>query len=63
MEPQDRIEESHGMWELAIVRLATMIEVGASTDKVEEAVRIERHAFAHWSNTSQKSIEESEGKI
>ena len=51
---RERIKEAHGIWELAIARVAGMTELLLAPDKraVEEkmleAVRAERQAFIDW---------------
>lgn len=57
--PQEKIEEAHGLWELAVVRLATMAEVGVTHPLLRAAVDEERAAFAHWqavSNAATRSL-------
>lgn len=53
MTNQDRIEESHGLWEIAIVRLAAFVEVGAGAVKIQEALAEERSTFKHWRAVSE----------
>ncbi len=55
MEDQAKIEESHGLWEFAIVRLATMAELNAPRPMIEKAVAAERAAFAVWQAASDKA--------
>ncbi len=60
MEPQARIEEAHGLWELAIVRLGAFAEVGASKKVIADAVAEERRAYSQWKAVSCGAINESE---
>lgn len=60
MSPQDRIEEAHGLWELAIVRVSCMVEVGADKSWITEALKEERRAYLQWKAVSSVSIAESE---
>lgn len=48
MTPQEKIEEIHGIWEIAIVRLAALVEGGADEGVIRSAVQSERAAFAQW---------------
>ena len=50
------------MWEIAIIRLATMVEVGARPGMVQAAVSAERAAYRYWSEVMERSIKESEIK-
>lgn len=52
MNGRERIEEAHGLWELAIVRLAVLAEARASSKLIAEAVKKERKAFEHWQAVS-----------
>ena len=51
---RERIKEAHGIWELAIARVAGMTELLLAPDKkvaeekMLEAVRAERQAFIDW---------------
>lgn len=54
---RDRIEESHGMWELAIVRLAALVEAGANKKIISEAVEIERSTFKTWKKATDDAVE------
>jgi hypothetical protein len=60
--PRERIEEAHGLWELAVVRLATLASVGAKPAIVNEAAQDERDAFAHWTAVSRRALAEEQGK-
>lgn len=60
MTPEQQIEEAHGLWELAIVRLATFVEAGAIGSKVDELVRKEREAFSHWEDVSRRALKGDE---
>lgn len=51
---EQRIEEAHGLWELAVVRLAAMAESGASKRLVKNAVKAERKTFRNWQRISKK---------
>lgn len=70
MKPQERIEEAHGLWELAIVRLAAIAAVisahkgtSAITAKLlSEAVESEQLALAQWRSVSGTAIADSEGR-
>lgn len=62
MNPQTRIEESHGLWEMAVVRLAALVEAGAKRPVVQKALAEERIAFWHWREVSVRAILESEKK-
>jgi hypothetical protein len=51
----ERIEEAHGIWELAVVRLAAMVEISASGENAEairNASTEERRAFGVWRRVS-----------
>ncbi len=52
MTDQERIEESHGLWELAIVRLATIAELSGNRKLINAAVAEERKAFKDWQRVS-----------
>lgn len=58
MDDRDKIEEAHGLWELAIVRLATIVEAGLKCkvalpdEMVAAAVADERAAFKRWQEVS-----------
>lgn len=49
---REQIEELHGLWELAVVRLATLAEVDADAEKIDEASRVERETFTAWKEFS-----------
>lgn len=49
---RERIEEAHGLWELAICRLAALVEGGAKRELIRRAVDGERRAFYHWREVS-----------
>ena len=58
MSDQERIEEAHGLWELAVTRVAALAEAMASIGQpvpdalLHDAVSKEREAFAHWQRIS-----------
>lgn len=52
MNAKERIEEAHGLWELAVVRLAALAEAGAPKPSLLKAVKEEREAFAAWAAVS-----------
>ena len=61
MTEQEKNEEAHGLWELAVVRLATIaevqMEVGVAKlapEALFDAVRVERAAFRHWQRVSNR---------
>jgi hypothetical protein len=55
MTDQDKIEESHGLWEMAIVRLAAMAELNAPRNLIDIAVAEERAAFKVWQEASNRA--------
>jgi len=59
MSPQERIEEAHGLWELAICRLAALAEAGRTREGLKDAIEKERQAFEHWRRIS---VEATEGR-
>ena len=60
MNPQSRIEEAHGLWELAAIRALAMAETKASYLLIEIAIKEERAAYHHWREVSAKCLAESE---
>jgi len=52
MDSRDKIEEAHGLWEMAIVRLAAMAELNAPAVLITRAVEEERAAFRNWREVS-----------
>lgn len=62
MDDRERLEEAHGIWELAVVRLATMAEVGTVGDGYvdsnlfKRAVAEERAAFNVWRRVSEEAV-------
>lgn len=65
MSPEERIEEAHGLWELAVTRVAAIAEVLSATprdmvvvpvDLLASAVKLEREAFACWQDVSREAI-------
>jgi hypothetical protein len=52
MDSQAKIEESHGLWELAIVRLAAFVEAKAPQSMIDRALAEERAAFKVWQAVS-----------
>ena len=57
MTDRERIEEAHGLWELAVARVAALVEAGARRKMLLEAVAIERTAFARWTRVSAIAVE------
>lgn len=55
MNDRDKIEEAHGLWELAIVRLAAFVECGAAKEVIREAIKDERASFYKWSDASNRA--------
>jgi hypothetical protein len=54
MTPERRIDEAHGLWELAIARVAALVESGASGALLSQASRDERDAFRNWQRVSRE---------
>lgn len=54
MNPEQRIQESHGLWELAIARLAAFVESGAEKALLRQASKDEREAFTNWQRVSKE---------
>lgn len=52
MDAREKIEEAHGLWELAIVRLAAFAEARVYAE-MAEAVAEERKAFKNWKRVSE----------
>lgn len=53
--PGERIEEAHGLWELAVVRLAAMVEADAPRGLLSGASADEREAFRRWREVSREA--------
>jgi hypothetical protein len=65
LDPDERIEEAHGLWELAAARVCALSEAIVATDgkaAVHElliaAVELERSAFEHWREISAAAVAE-----
>lgn len=56
MNAKERIEEAHGLWELAVVRVALLAEIGINDTHMAIAIREERNAFRHWENVSRSAL-------
>jgi len=54
MDPGRRVEEAHGLWELAIARLAAFVECGAKPTQLAKASADERGAFENWQRVSRE---------
>lgn len=54
MDPQARINEAHGLWELCVVRLVALIEGGVTGQAVIAAIQDERDTFANWKRVSRE---------
>jgi hypothetical protein len=54
MNPDRRINESHGLWELAVTRLAAFTEAGATRELLKKASADERDAFKNWQRVSRE---------
>lgn len=56
MTPQERIEEVHGLWELAVARVCALAHALVERDPVAQslvdAVNDERAAFRAWTDVS-----------
>jgi DNA-binding FadR family transcriptional regulator len=52
MKKTQRIQEAHGLWELAIARLAAMVEADADRARIRIASTDEREAFRNWQRVS-----------
>lgn len=61
IDPQTAIEEAHGLWELAVVRLVAFVESGAGEGYINQALREERAAFKVWSDISNRVTNGQEG--
>lgn len=54
------VEEAHGLWELAVQRVAALAEAFESTSELSaaqgalfsDAIRLERQTFDHWRRVS-----------
>lgn len=65
MTDKERIEEAHGLWELAVARLSAFAEIGARlgltdsvfTDMLAAASLKERAAFAIWERISREAVD------
>ena len=51
---EQRILEAHGLWELAVVRVAAFAECGAKPLLLKQAVSAERDAFVNWQRVSKE---------
>ena len=60
MDDQTKIEEAHGLCELAVVRLVAFVEANAMPDKVAQALQDEREAFKIWANASNRATSKQE---
>lgn len=54
MDPQARINEAHGLWELCVVRLVALIEGGVNGQALIAAIQDERDTFANWKRVSRE---------
>ncbi len=54
MTDQEKLEEAHGLWELAVARLAAFVEAGVEGQKLLQATAEERRTFAHWQRISDR---------
>jgi len=54
MQPAQRIQEAHGLWELQVARLAAFAEAGAERPRITEASKEERDAFHNWQTVSKE---------
>lgn len=61
IEPSQRIQEAHGLWELQIARLASAVEhllatnnPSVSFELVRDASKAEREAFTNWQSVSKE---------
>ncbi len=52
MNDREKVEEAHGLWKVALVRLAAFVEAGAPEKKIAEALAEERCAFVRWQTVS-----------
>lgn len=50
-----RIDESHGLWELAVTRVAALVEAGAARELLKKASSDERDAFKNWQRVSREA--------
>ena len=57
MNPRERIEEAHGLWELAVARVAAFVEAGATSTQLNIAVAEERAAFKRWEFVSAQATQ------
>lgn len=60
MTAEQQNEEAHGLWELAVARLAALVEAGAKQQFVTSAVTNERSAFFFWQETLRRILEKQE---
>lgn len=63
--PRERIEEAHGLWELAAARALALAEAVVATDGkpsvhelMAEALVAEREAYTHWKVVSDEALDE-----
>ncbi len=48
------IDEAHGLWELAVTRLAALVEARVGAPLLSQASKDERDAFANWKRVSRE---------
>lgn len=59
MTPEQRIEEAHGLWELAAQRVCALAELPITEDvalKIKEASIDERQALVQWQAVSKEAL-------
>lgn len=55
MDDREKIEEAHGLWEIAVARVSTLAQAGATVGEMWDlACRDERATFAHWQAVSNR---------
>lgn len=59
LEPKDRVEEAHGLWELAVTRVALLVENccsghPTSLAMMKQCSSEERDAFKNWQAVSRE---------
>ena len=57
MTDREKIEESHGIWELEAIRLSAMCEAKAAPKLITQALVRERQAFFSWVEISNRAVE------
>lgn len=54
IQPGQRIQEAHGLWEMQIARLCGLVEGKADRKLLDSASKDEREAFRNWQRVSKE---------